>query len=467
MAKFERILDRFPSFCAAGSASSLLHQLVRELARPIDELDTHLLRIQRSHRLLVAEDTRDVIRLAAAIGLAASDLGDVVGDASLTTSQQLDMLRERIQRVARLSLEGLGTPWAVLEGVATFLDARIVPGRDTAGTGALPVTRVDPDGFSHRATLEMSRAAGAPTVPLYLHEHPLQRRTVELAERYPMHHWATESATPVPRSIRFVIAGIGERTVLPTIFCPMSGEAIQFFGILPANETLIIDAADGATLSGRAADDWIVYSRGGSHGFSRWDESDVVLEQRDAIAPFHGTPTDLAADAYPSRKPVPMPPPGRAEWYFTVQFAVCDASLWDYAVLDVPSEPIGRYDGDVAFDGAVFDFEASAGVGMAWSERLSCAFKLALPARLPPRAGEHTSSPAPAAWAAPDVGRIAGLVRRFKPAGVRAYVDLARDAWILGQSTVRDGAARGGEGVDHLATRVQHPFADLFVAPDA
>jgi len=43
--------------------------------------------------------------------------------------------------------------------------------------------------------------------------------------------------------------------------------------------------------------------------------------------------------------------------------------------------------------------------------------------------------------------RIGSILPRFKPAGIRAFVDNARPAWVLGQSSIRDESATEGEGI--------------------
>jgi hypothetical protein len=97
----------------------------------------------------------------------------------------------------------------------------------------------------------------------------------------------------------------------------------------------------------------------------------------------------------------------------------------------MPTEPVGVYDNDFNFDACVFDIDGGAIVGLAWDERIPCSFKLALPASVP----------------ANQVSRIGTILPRFKPAGIRAFVDSSKPTWILGQSTIRDESANDGEGV--------------------
>ena len=51
--------------------------------------------------------------------------------------------------------------------------------------------------------------------------------------------------------MRLAIQGVGDRTVLPTIFCPGIQAGIVFNGIVPDGETLVIDEDDGARLGER------------------------------------------------------------------------------------------------------------------------------------------------------------------------------------------------------------------------
>jgi len=85
------------------------------------------------------------------------------------------------------------------------------------------------------------------------------------------------------------------------------------------------------------------------------------------------------------------------------------------------------------------------------------AFKLLLPARIP------VLPPAAGAQPVNYVGRIGTIIPQFKAAGVRAYVDQAKDTWILGESALRDRAATQGEGVEFHSAIVRSPWTELFV----
>src|SRR5262245_35561821 len=127
MAKADRILDLMPSFFRAKESTKLFREVVAALAAPIEEADSLLFRIQRAHRLNVAERTEDIVRLAGALDLDAGHFEDLINDGALTYERRLDLMRERVRRIARVHLTGLGTPRAVLEAAAIFLNAEIVP----------------------------------------------------------------------------------------------------------------------------------------------------------------------------------------------------------------------------------------------------------------------------------------------------------------------------------------------------
>ena len=66
-----------------------------------------------------------------------------------------------------------------------------------------------------------------------------------------------------------------------------------------------------------------------------------------------------------------------------------------------------------------------------------------------------------------DLGRVSAIVPRFKAAGIRSVVDTARDAWILGESIVRDLSATKGPGLEVNTTRLRDPYADRLVSMGA
>jgi hypothetical protein len=457
MSRAERVLDVLPACYRASEPGKLLGAVVSALAGPMEEADTHLFRIQRAHRLLVAEQAEDVVRLAAALNLDAFHFEDLLGDRDLDEQARLAALRERVQRIARLHLNGLGTPWAVLEAAAIFLNARIVADHH----GDPLVKHVDPEGFVHRVTVELERRPQAPRAQVHLYESPLRRRKVDPAARWPLDTWAVDNQNVEPARMTFLVRGVDNRTVRPGLFSPDLAAGILFNGIVPNGAILLLDESGEARLDGHAVDDWIVHFRGGIAEFSTLDASAYAVDEGgDARAPFFdGDPAALPEPPFRRRRPVPVAPVGRSTWTFTVAEAVFDGSGFDQAVYATEHLPGGVFDGDVGFDAGVYDLPPSGIAGVAWEERIPCAFKLVLPPAESLRAGGGAGP------AANPLDRVAGVLPRFKPAGVRAYVDTGRDAWVLGRSVVRGPDATEGEGIDHNATVLRGPLADAFVPP--
>jgi hypothetical protein len=458
MGKTDAVLAAFPSLYGANDRSKLLVRVVRALAAPLEEADSHLFRIQRAHRLLVATHPDDVVRLAAALDLSEFHFEDLVADAGLEHELRLALMRERVQRIARLHLLGLGTPWAVLEGAAIFLDAAIVPDAE----GDPLVRRLDADGFSHRATIEFARAPGRPRERIVLHENPYRRNKVGLAERWPGDSWTVENRNVDVSPVRLAVQGVGERTVLPTVFCPDVQAGIVFNGVVPAGSTLLIDEDGGARIDDRPFDDFLLTFRGSTFDHMRFAAAPAfALEEGGTEEPFAGE-LDEVGESYRRPAELPRPPLGRSTWYFSVGRGVYDGRDFDFAVYDPIAEPVGRWDEDFAFDGCVYDLDASGVVGMAWDERIPCSLKLLLPSHVPAAAERAEPSPAPPDYA----GRIAAILPRFRAAGVRAFVETAPDTWILGQGLIRSKAATDGEGIDFHTLRLHDPSAEVRVSFD-
>jgi hypothetical protein len=455
MAKADRILALFPSVYGARDRTKLLDAVVRALAGPLEEADTLLFRIQRAHRINVAEQIDDIVKLAAVLGLTPFHFEDIVQDTSLPIAIKLDALRARVKRIAQLHLVGLGTPWAVLQAAAIFLNASIVAEK----TGDPLIKHEDGEGYSHKAVLQFDTVEAKPREPIYLHEGLMSRHKIDSVERYPLASWTITNDSIEPAPMRIVIQGIGERTVMPSVFSSDTQEGIVFNGVVPDSSTLVVDAVEGATLDGHPVDDWITYFRGGIADFSSYGAT-YSTGRESTESPFDGDLDALSAPPYQARRPVPKARIGSSAWYFTVARGVYDGCCWDFAVCDVPQIPIGSCDGDFNYDQCVYDFDPSGIAGMAWDERVTCAFKLMLPSRIP------TASKAPSGGGAQSVnhvGRIGTILPRFKAAGVRAYVDTAPDAWILGQSLLRDAGAANGEGIEFHSTIVRNPAMELLV----
>jgi hypothetical protein len=459
MAKADRILEYFPSYCGTAERTKLLYEVTRMLSAPLEEADTQLLRIQRAHRLKVAENVDDIVRLAGALNLTAFHFEDILSDKDLNYEQKLSLMRERVRRIARLHLLGLGTPYAILETAAIFLNASIVPNQ----SGASLVEHSDQEGFSHRATIEFSHLPEKPREQIALYENPIRRKKVEPAERWQMNSWIVENVSPAPAPVRLLIEGVSDHTLMPSVFCPSTGEGILFNGFVPDGKQLVIDQFNGAVLDDHPVDEWMIYFKGGIYDFASANSADFIQPSNRELPPLDATDEEaLVSAAFRPEVQTPVAPTGRSEWRFKVTEGVCDGTLYDFSAYTTPSEPIGICDNDFNFDECVFDYEAGAIVGLAWDERIPCSFKLALPANVPrPEAATRRAS-------TPNyASRIGSILPRFKPAGIRAFVDNARPAWILGQSSIRTESATDGEGVTVHPTVLRTHGTEMLAPLDA
>lgn len=468
MPKADRILSLFPCVYGANDKSKLLNQVVHQISEPLDEVGSHLFRIQRAHRINVAETVDDIIRLAAALNMTSFHFDDLLTDKDFTYEDKLELMRQRVQRIARIHLDGLGTPWAVMEATAAFINAEIIGGR----LNKEKLIHLDKDGYSHQAEVVFNHHPDKPKRRIYLHENPIRRNKSEVAERWALNHWAIENRNVEASPIKIVIRGVGERTVLPSVFCRETGEGIFFNGIIPAGSTLVINHDNGAMLDNHPVDDWLIFFKGGVNDFADYEQSEVVVDTGEEGRPFEGDVEALVSHPYRSKKPAPLVPTGRSNWRFKIAEGVYDGSLIDFAVYATEHLPIGRYDEDFNYGDCVYDNLPQAHVGMSWDERIPCAFKLVVPNGLPPTNSLTADSDSAQGAGEEDevnndfVGRIASIIPRFKAAGVRAYVGPAEDAWILGESVIRKREAAKGEGVEYESARLRNNKADMLMPFD-
>jgi len=287
-----------------------------------------------------------------------------------------------------------------------------------------------------------------------------------------MDRWVVDNQSFQDAPVRLAIQGAGDRTVLPGVFCPATEEGIIFHGVVPEGKTLIIDNVGGAILDGQPVDDWMIYFRGALADFTLWEGARAVREQSAREDPLDRALVEPAVAPFPQKKAVPKAPIGKSPWYFRVAEGVYDASDFDFAVYATEHEPIGEYDSESEYDRCIFDYPVSGFVGMAWGERIPCSFKLSIPREIAP---SQTQAP-PGGDSSPEsedagrsgnlISRIGAILPRFRAAGVRAFVDVAADAWIVGQSVIRSAEAGRGEGVDYHSTRVRDQNADIFIPLD-
>ncbi len=462
MGKADRILDLFPAFYRTVDRTKLLATFVGRLSAPLEEFDTHLFRIQRAHRLKVAEDVTDIVRLAGLLDLSPFHFEDIIGDQTVSYTEKLVLMRDRVRRIAALHLQGLGTPWAILEATAIFLRGTIVS-PDRQGP---QVVHVDREQYSHKAVIEFSYLAEKPRAHVYLHENPLRRNKIEAVERWQRNWWHISNNGTAKVGARFAVTGVSDHTVMPSLYCPQTEEGVLFYGIIPAGKTLVIDPTTGASLDDEPVDEWVIPFQGAVGGFGLFDRSRNAVDGAHPVMPFNGNLERSAAQLFQQKSGTATVPMGGSDWHFKVADGVYDGSLYDYSVCETDDAPIGVYDQDFGYDTSVYVYAGAGIVGMSWDERVACSFKVVLPNHLPYSKTSDQKSGGASDQRTPSIGnhasRIASILPRFKPAGVRAYVDVAQDSWVLGESVIKEtNAAQNGEGIDFHSMKLLRNDADM------
>ncbi len=465
MGKADRILDFFPAFYRTVDRAKLLATVVGRLALPLDECDAHLFRIQRAHRLKVAEHVVDIMRLASIMNLTSFHFEDIVDDQSLSYEDKLTLMRDRVQRIAKLHLQGLGTPWAILEATAIFLRGTIVRQDDRSPL----IFHVDDDRYSHKAILEFANLPEKPRAQVFLHENPIQRKKEVPAERWQRNSWQVQNNGTSAVGGRFVVTGVDDHTVMPSVYCQQTEEGLLFYGLVPGGQTLVIDPATGATLDNEPVDEWLISFKGAMGDSSKYHTSSYALDRVSPREPFGGDMQRSAAHLFQRKTTSATVPVGQTEWRYKVADGVYDGSMADFCAYETENAPIGVYDQDFSYGGSVYEYAGAGIVGMSWDERTGCAFKVVLPNHLPygkgsdPKKDKTDAKPQDPASAANHASRIANILPRFKPAGVRAYVDVAKGGWVLGESVIRNSGAENGDGIDFHSTKLLRGDADMLL----
>jgi hypothetical protein len=456
MAKTDRILNLFPAIYATLDKTKLISCVVQQLGQTLEEIDTHLFRIQRAHRIRVAESIEDILRLAAVLNLSAFYFEDIITDRNFLYENKLNIMRQRLQRIASLHLLGLGTPWAIMECAAIFLNGRIA----AENSGDSLIRHLDSEWFSHVANLQPLTGPADTRQRLYLYENPLRRVKIEPAWRWSMDSWPLDNKNITDSRIKLMIRGVQDRTILPALFCPATGEGIMFYGIIPDGKMLVFDET-GARLDNYSVDNWLIYFKGGFADFSLLDNANFSEGSATPDSLFDGDLSGILYNPIGHKKPALTAPVGQSEWSFKIAEGIYDASLCDYAAFVPNHEPIGIFNQDYSFDNCVFDGPASAVLGMAWEEHIPCSFKLALPKEA--LSADRIASPGDDTSSKNAAARIASLLPRFKAAGIKAYVDYSKDAWYLGEGLIRNGQTSSGAGIGNNSTILSDLNSDKIV----
>jgi hypothetical protein len=274
-----KILQRFPSFMRAPAPDKVLAAVAAALGHDLDEAERQATRIQRAHRLGVADEATDVLRLAALLDLRSADFfllaslsgrgyfaGQVTaeaGDVPLEDhvreerayGRYVDELRDSVGRVADVLMEGAGTIWALLEGTAVLLDADRLGADGTPDPSARLIEHLDAGlphgGFVHRIQVRFHALQDDRTVeldgPLYLVENPIVERSTDDAPRRQDEGFTVTRGGFFDGPVSVQVTGTGARTVHPRVVDETTHHGFGWNGVLTDGQKLVL-TTDGHVL---------------------------------------------------------------------------------------------------------------------------------------------------------------------------------------------------------------------------
>lgn len=461
-----KILSRFPTFMRTEKPGKVIAEIGRTLGNDLDEAERRMAGIQRSHRLAVADEERDVLQLAALLGLQRADFlilrrfyekgffGLKVENPSSDQDREekgyaayLSELKESVQRIVRVMLEGCGTLWALLEGTAILInaDTLIDPGKGR-------MEHLDKDlprgGFIHRIRVNYSVIEDGKPVEkggfLYMVENPIVDKATEDKERRQREWFRVKRGGFFEGPVAVQVAGVANRTALPMVINKATHEGVGFRGVLTDGQKLVFATDGKGYLDGAEVTDRCYYFRGGlvADATKPAPASDTTFDGVDPKDRYClPQPVGALDRNYPRpaigplpKVPVPTLPLGESDWRFSVQEGAFDASGFHEVVYALPGDPK-----------ALGALPSSGKVQLTWEEHEPFAVTILVPADL--------KSLETSVLEGEDLRKLvrAGL-ERFRAAGIRLDVDYFDEKWILGKSLIRDMEVKAGVGVDFEGT---------------
>ncbi len=471
-----KILGRFPSFMRMDHPGKNLAEAARSLGEDLDESERLLLGVQSAHRLTAAEEERDVLRLASLLGLEPADFAILrklydkgiydpgPGDLSLEESRDfqysdyLAELKDWIQRIARILLDGCGTVAALLEGAAILVDADPDGGPDggapvpAKATGVVALEHPDAGlpfgGFIHRMAVKYRmKVDGAWTLQsgfIYLVENPILEKTTGDVDRIEDEWFKVKRGGFYHGQVTIQVTGTGDRTVRPMVINESLRMGVGYRDALADGQVLVF-ARDGKVyLNGVDATDKAYVFSGGM-----LDTPDTKFSPADGDPdPDPGAVTVQPVGAMDRNFPRPIVTPtatlpvtkmhlGESQFRFSVEEGAFDASEFGQCVFSFPIPLDSKM---IPIDPPPFP-DPSGKVNLTWNEHDPFSVLVLLPTELKSLETDLLDGQ--------DLRKLvrAGL-ERFRSAGVKLVVDYFEDKWILGTGVLEDAADPSGTGVD-------------------
>ena len=471
-----QMLSRLPAFMRAERRGKALGAVAHALGRDLDEAERLLARLRDAHALAAADEERDLLRLAAALGLQRADFlvlgklhaqgffgggdaadADAYDRAAAAYGRYITDLRQAIARCSRILLRGTATIPALLEGAMVLING---DPRDPLATPAAPRAAeadarypdhliVHPDralpqgGFIHGLPVSygvLEMVDGAPVRRsrdgfVYLVENPVSDHHTDDAARRGRDRLRVQRGGFFHGPVAARFTGSGARCVRPRLTNLSTHRGFGYRGNVPDGAELVFTSDGRAYLDGAEVTDRCHVFKGGLFGSGVFD---------DATAP-HAYAVSVPDRALERNRPLPAIEPaaplpalrlllGASDWQFDVEEGAYDASGFDDCVFALPAD-----------DALRAALPPAAKLQLMWREHEPFTARVLLPAAL------QSLEPVLLEGASLRTLVRAGL-ERFRAAGIRLEVDWFDDTWVLDESVLRDQAVEAGLGVSFDST---------------
>lgn len=472
-----QILSRFPVFMRADRRGKVIGAIAHALGRDLDEADRLMGGIRDAHALGAAQEERDVLRLAAVLGLQRADFlilaklaekgffaaddapgADAFERARGAYGRYLTDLKQAVGRFARIHLRGSGTVSALLEGAMVLVngdprDPAAGPAADREDPERHPrypenlIVHPDADlprgGFIHGLPITFSAIVEADGDLdrdvkegfVYLVENPIVDKASADGERRGRDRFRVKRGGFFAGPVAVRITGAGARTVHPRIVSLRTHRGLAYAGTVPDGQAFVFTTDGRAFLDGAEVTDRCCVFKGALFGESPFDgaaKPDVfpVAVPEGALDRDFPRPALAPPETLPSLRLLL----GETDWQFDVEEGAFDASAYDGCVFALPADAAARS-----------LLPPSARVQLAWREHEPFTARVLIPSSL--QSLEPTLL---------DGASLRALVRagleRFRAAGIRLEVDWFDDTWVLDESVIRDSAVEAGLGVNFDGT---------------
>ena len=299
MGRSRAILARFPAHFEAAREGKRLDDVTQALALDLDTLSAALARVRRAHRLLDADELRDLLRIAGVHGITSAELAilfarfdlarSLVDDAAgsdpaaeqllalwgiavpaprlprytpresvvafarraVANDVFLDAIRTRIRTICAAHARGNGTIDSVLTGAANALDLEIAAVQHSPDRYLHVADVVDRLRIAHPQEADgkaVRREFDPAEERLLVEENPLSPVRTSDEGRKHGDLFSILRRGFERETLRVIITGVEQRTLGPVLVNRDEGHGVGFVGAVPSESTLAFTEEGRVTL---------------------------------------------------------------------------------------------------------------------------------------------------------------------------------------------------------------------------